>query len=773
MNWGLKSILLLVMTTILCIWGNAGTSQAADPVQANDISDGIENWAPQDKVISGYRGTSNKSLTLGYGFDVMGPGGNTNMVSDTYKSPYGPAIINSKTNVWIEDANLNQYYAEVFNYGVNPSNQQSLEFAIAYSPAQTQDDYDTSILFGMTGKRYFTGTDKDGNQAQKVMGTYTKTDSAGVTHNFEMEIVLRPDPTNSTGISQELYMKNTGASTQQYGIFMGEAIQSGTNSINALPNNSGMYFRNANNIFQFNVPVKLKDGPTNYTASNYSVNNNYKWLAGFSPASFDGKGVEAQNLAPGTTITFIGSLFYTLKWPYASITPGETKHYHAEISASKTPYVTANVTKAFKNETSTDGENRIGDKLKFTVTANNDGYNSQWSSLNLNDVIPDGLQLDSSTMQMTTPSGTQAIPASAYNAATKTLNFASSASLSDFQTATFTFETTIQSTAASKTLTNNATVSGKDANVSGTPNVSATGSVDIPVEKNPYQATFTKQVKNKTAGDTNFQNSTNGVYGDTVAYQIKYGVNADSQYDLASGQLQDRLPDGLTLVPGSIKMTANGTTSSPTDLTKITLPKLTAGQTATINFDTKVTGTTPVAITNNATMSGTNNDNVNESGQSNDAVLKPGSWVGFMSLPDQIDFGTHENNTTNFTNQSTKTAGSTAKTLVVENYSTNPKYQVNVAYDNSSAHKFTDAKGDTITPSDNQNLIFFKDITTGNWVAVTPSGTPLNSAGFSQTGLNDLTTSVGAGKWRMSNRTYQPKAGTYNGTLTWQVTNSL
>ena len=796
-KWGIKIILVLITMVVLFILGNAVTVQAADPVTAGDIDDGVDNWQEQGKTIPGYINISSNSA-LGYTFDGLmasSMGGSTSMVADSKISQ--TTVENTKSKFWIRNLTSDNEVGSwpIFYLNDIVTNTPSSDFGIVFSSADSHDTDLESILNGMTGKRYFVGSDKDGNQAQKVIGNYSRKDYSGVVHNFELEIVERPVEGKIGTVSQELYLKNIETNVQNYGIFYGGDVYYGngvnTGVIKALPNNTGLFYT-AYPYFSFspqykiNMPTNILDGPTNYTSFFYKPNgindSSTHWFKKFSPEDFSGKGAESQNLVAGTAIrpdssgTSNNGATYptvTYKWPFTSIEPGETKHYNTQVQAVQTKQSNPNVTKQFQNETSSDGKNRVGDKLKFTVTAINDGFNSQWNSLSMKDVIPAGLQLDPDSMQVTSPNGAQKIPASDYDDTTKTLNFNSSINLSDSKLANFTFETTIKQSSSNKTLTNTASVSGTDAYFEGTPQISAFGSVNIPVEKSPYLFTFTKQVKNKTAGDTDFQDSTTGVYGDTVSYQIKYGVNSDSQYGLSAGQLQDKLPDGLTLVPGSISVTANGTTSSPTDLSKITLPKLAIGQTVTVNFDAKVTGTTPINIVNNATLNGTTDNNTTVTDQSNDATLKPGSWVGFMSVPDQIDFGTHENTETNFTNKSTTMGGDASKTLVVENYSTTPGYQVNVAYDNNGSNKLTDAKGDTLAPSDNQNLIFFKDITTGNWTAVTPSGTPLNSAGFSQTGLNDLTASVGAGKWRMSNRTYQPKAGTYAGTMTWQVANSV
>ena len=790
---------LIFLTTLLLI--GLGKATPASAVEAGDIDDGISNWESQTASVFGHI-YINSGDKLSYGFEHPG---STTITNDTSQAsePGGMRLTIPYSNVSMgftpPNTSSNGYGASFFGsigYGGTGDNYNGLGYGIVFSPTQAQANNTGSVMNAMSGKRYFTSVDKDGNQVSKIMGNFVRKDDAGVTHNFEMEILLRHSDNDSSALSQELYVKNTEDTSQNYGILLGE-MQNGPlskqTSFKALPNNSGVYYDQVdyqNNPLGYRLlaPINYHDGPTNYTGYYFDPSTqgvgNTDWLRNFTPENFSGTGFENQNYQAGWDLVSNGLKpgddrddypSYTLKWPYITIAPGEVKHYRAENGMVKRLYSDANVTKRFSNETSADGKNRVGDKLKFTVTATNNGYESQWSELNLKDVIPDGLQIDPNTMKVTTADGaTQSIPASAYNAANKELDFLSSVNLTDFQTATFTFETTVLMSASNRTLTNWATVSGHDALApSGTPDVSATDQVDIPVEKSDYLSTFTKQVKNKTAGETDYQNATTGVYGDTVSYQIKYGVNADSKYGVTSGQLQDKLPAGLTLVPDSIKLAANGSDSSPTDLSQVDLPKLAVGQNATLTFDAKVTGTSPVTLTNNATANIKTDNNLSLTDLSNDAVLNPGSWVGFLSVPDQIDFGTHETKETNFTNQSTTRNGSSDKTLQVENYSTAPNYQVNVFYDNNGDHQLTDANGDTITPSDNQNLIFFKDIATGNWVAVTSTGTPLNSAGFSQTGLNDLTSSVGAGKWRMSNRTYQPKVGTYNGTMTWQVTDSV
>ena len=758
MKWGLKSLWLLMAVVGICILG--WTSVAKADVAASDIKDGIDNWQEQGSTTVGYKKISS-DLQVGYTFGSWS-GGDTSTIQNMRDG--------SGLNVFLQNSDGSKVQTVYIDGDKGPTS--SIDFGVFFQNDSVLSTSDSQLNAFMTTRKYYIGTDKNGNQASKLMGIWNLPDDYGVIHTFEVEILLRQSTSNSSSISRELYLKNTETTVQNYGIIFGEDTDLDNNDatpILALADNSGIYMSDSQ--YKLTINKNVADGPSSYTGQNY---RSYpQWFSAFSPQNFSGTGAEVKNLNGGDLLTNLKDSSYTVKWPFKSIAPGATDHYASELGINEAGNSTASVQKTYTNQTSTDGKNRVGDNLSFKINATNNGYKSQWSSINFKDVLPKGLQIDPNSIKLTSPSGSQTIDASDYDASSRTLNIPTSVNLTDNQSASVTFNAKITGDASGTTVTNSGTVSGTDALATNKPTVSATGSVDVPVEENPYAATFTKQVKNKTAGDTDFQNDTTGTYGDTVSYQIKYGVNTASQNGLASGQLQDKLPDGLTLVPGSISLTANGTTSSPTDLSKITLPKLTAGQTATINFDAKVTGTTPATLTNNATVSGTTDGGNTVSGQSNDAVVNPANWVGFVSLPDQIDFGTHETKETNFTNQSTTRNGSTDKTLQVDNYSTAPDYQVNVAYDNDGDHKLTDAKGDAITPSDGQNLIFFKDIATGNWVAVTPTGTPLNSAGFSQTGLNDLTSAVGAGKWRMSNRTYQPKVGKYNGTFTWQVTNSL
>lgn len=586
-KWGFRKAILLLVVLAIYILGSSAVVKA--DINSDDIEDGIAKWSPQSSTTMGYR-KINDNLQVGYTFDGWRNGEGTVLWDGNS---------GSKFNVFLQKGN--SQIPTIYNASGVPGT--SLDFGIVYKNNEVDNSStDGNLIFlnNVTGKKYFVGTDEDGNQVSKVMGNYSATDSAGTQHNFEMELLLRPSVSNSNAVSRELYLKNTQTTSQNYGILFGEDTDLNGNDgikLNALAANSGLYM--ADGTYKLTINRNIANGPTAYTGQNF---NNFIWFNGFNPQNFSGTGAEVKNLNAGDLLFNASDSSYTLKWPFKTIGPGETDHYASELGVNESGNSVASVQKSFTNQTSTDGKNRVGDNLSFKISATNNGYNSQWDALNFKDVIPQGLKIDTGSIKLVTASGSQDIAASNYDANTQTLDISTSENLKDNQSATITFDAKIAGSTSDTTLTNSATVSGVDALASGTPNVSATGSVNIPVEKSPYLSTFTKQVKNNTAGDADYQNSTTGVYGDVVSYQMQYGVNSDSQYSLVKGKLQDKLPDGLTLVPGSIQMTANGTTSEPTDLSEVTLPKLMAGQSATIDFDAKVTGTTPINLINKITQ---------------------------------------------------------------------------------------------------------------------------------------------------------------------------
>lgn len=784
MNKDNKHILKYIFLTFMILFSllNLKASKV-HAVAAGDFDDGIKNWTEQTTTTIGYR-KINSNLSLGYTFDSW-DGNDPRVVKDSTTKPY---YQNSKINIFLHDLgqttgsqNIQAFYDG--NIGLTPNTlygpvDSSLDFGIVYSPTQalaTLGTTDSALLKGVTGKRYFVGTNADGNQASKVVGTYAKTDSNGQPHNFEVEILMRPSAQNSGSVQIELYIKNTMNQSQSYGILYGKDTDLNDNDgipIQALANNSGLFM--ADGKYKLIANRNVKDGPTNYGGGGNFGGTHTPWLDPFTPQDFSGVGAEVKNYAAGTNIEYMpanGDSYYVMKWPFKTIAPGDTDHYQSDMGVSESPYAVPASTKSFTNETSTDGKNHVGDTLKFRVSAVNNGYNSSWNKITFKDPIPKELQVDTSTITMTDSAGNNSpVPASDLDITSNTLTVPSGFNLVDGQVAYINFKAKILPSASAKTLTNTSTQSGTDSGKGATGSMlSVKSSVDIPVAKAPYVATFSKGVKNLTAGDGAYAATTTGKYQDTLSYQLTYTVDATSQYTLSSGTIKDTLPTGLKLVPGSVAINGTAVSPAPTDLSAIKLPAVDAGQKVTVTFQATIDSDIPNTYKNTATILGVNSNGGVVSDATNEADVNPKDSLTFLNVPKMIDFGTHKNNETNILNQTT--TGS----LQVENYTSSKFYTVKVAYDNTNANRLLNGTN-SLVPEDGTNLLFFNQLTsdgtTSSFTPITSTGTPISANGFNQLGKQDLTNNVGSGQFKLNATPQSQKVGKFSGTLTWILSNT-
>ncbi|MFD1417757.1 DUF11 domain-containing protein [Companilactobacillus keshanensis] len=789
----LKPIILSFFFFALLILGVFGTSQnvKAATITGNEIDDGIKNWTTQGNSQVGQK-TIGNGLSLGYTFGLANDAngkvtkGNDTTVATNSTQPTTNSSNNlsfSKINIFLNDNG--NYKASQFQSGgtlntnIKPENVSlsSIDFGIVFSPtaaASNSTVKDYALLLNMTGKKYYVGTDANGNQASKVVGNYSKDG-----HTFLMEILLRVSPGNSAFVQRELYVKNTSGTPQSFGIFYGEDTTLSTYDtvhVKDLGNKNGVYIEDGS--YKLMVSNNVPDGFTKYTGVRYN-SNGMSWLQKLTnPTNFSGSGDEANNNPYGTDLTLGSDSAYTLMWPYTTnLQPDETAHFNSGMGVTESPYSVPVAQKTFTNETSTDGKNRVGDKLKFKLKMGNYGYKSQWNFSNIEDKIPDGLQIDPNSIKKINQSGTStSIDSSAYDATTKTLNAPVNLSLTDGQEASVTFEATITSDADGSTVTNTGDFLGTDPNTDNGVTKTYSSSVDIPVEGNPYKDSFTQQIKNSK--DSDWGTTAKGSKGDTINFQNTYTVKSNSTDSLkaATASFINKLPTGLT-ADGSATFTfSNGTASYTSSIENgtIIVPSLAPGDSVTVTYSATVTGDAGTTLYNDATLSGGKTSSGVSLGTltTNQTELNIENMIGFTSIPTKIDFGTVHMAGKEKTLSNVSTDGQ----LIVNNSSSVP-YNVTVSYDNADSE--TQIKdpltGTVLDPSADTGLLFLKQRSSaatdsGTWQTVDATGTKIRTSSF--TGNQDLTNYVGVGDWQLKlSPTTNP--GGYSGKITWNISDSI
>lgn len=749
------------------VTGKAAVANAA--IQATDFADGIDNWQSSTSTGSGGLSQYSTNLSVGYNFGSYAA---STAVTGTELNP----------NVYLKDGTkkIQSTYSKM--------SETSLGFGLVKS--QTADrvypllstDYFDDTAPELTSRALFIAKDSSGTvTAMKILGYWSEN------KNLEVEILLRPSANTPGTIQTEAFVKNIGSSSASFGMVFANDTALADNDdveVRSMGDNSGLYIEEG--TYRLNTYFDVPDGPSDYTAQYWkNVRDNLNWLIKYTPANFSGTGQASSSDTYGRVLYPVDDetetedidSSYTLKWPYQTLKAGETSHYRLDQGITKSSYAIPAVSKTYTNESRTTGKNEVGDKLQFRVKLSNSGYNSSMGSVVFTDPLPDGLQVDPDSLTIENPDGTtQKAASSGYDSTTNTLTVPMSQNVTDGQQAYLTFDAVIGSTASGKTLTNTATVSGINDKATGQAAISAQGSVSIPVEQTPYTATLTKSVRNETTGETDFAAETTASPNDILDFRLIYQADAANTETLKQVVLKDVLAAGLTYVPGSLKVqydtnAAVASTQTPAD---IDLSDRTPGSAATITFQAKFSQTVPQALTNQATVSGVNSEDKTLTTDSNSVQVNPEEWLGFDMVPSQIDFGKH--NVTQagpFTNVNTLgTDSETVNTLIVNNYTSNPKYSVNVTYDNTQNALENDQR-ETLSPSDGQNLMSVWQSDANSFAPITNQGTPLKRTGYSKQGVNDLTADVGAGKWQLSPSQTSQKTGRYAGKVTWTVTQSV
>lgn len=785
-------------------------TQAANSAPDSDIT-----WNSYQSTVSTIKSSNflpinGNSLKLGYAFGIaQDTNGKTNTMQDSYlrePSISGSAnnINYSKMNVFL--SNNNNYIGSVFQGSYSNSSAEtnaqnvsltSPDFLLIPTNLSTTSHSVTAQNYSILGsnntntglgntKSYYEGVDQNGNPAYKIEGTFTRGSTNGTganDFNLHAELILRASPTNSAIVQRELVLKNNTNRIQSFQILFGEDTKLSNNdrvSIKDLGNQSGLFIEDGS--YKLMVTNELPDGFNNYSGQAYD-SSRMLWDKGFDLKT--GAGAESKGYKYGDSVTGDTSIYdssYSLKWNKTTLAPGETAHYGSTMGVVASPYALPVAKKSYINETTGNsggtGTNSVGDKLKFSLMVQNNGYGSSWTYEKLNDVIPDGLQINANSIAMTYKNNkngtetTQQIPASDYDATTKTLTIPPTMSLGDGTQATVTYEANITDAAGGKTITNTGEFTGHDTQTSSKTYKS---SVDITVAKPNYSASFTKQIKNITNGETTYSDSTSGQKGDTLEYLITYGVNSESRDSLATGSsISDTLPSGIEQ-DGNITITASDGAQYGGSLSNVGLGNIAPGKALTVEFKAKVTASSVGNVSNTATFSGGKSSTGQTLGTatSNQAILNVKNINGFESVPSLIDFGT-----TNLYGKTTTLNNiSTVGNLIV-NHPTDNNFNISVSYDNNNADtQMKNSDKDTLS-DDGSGLLFINQRTSdvsdsGSWKPISSNGTPIRTTDFAgnQESIN-LTNYVGVGDWKIR-LAPDTKVGSYTGTLTWNMVDSL
>ena len=799
----LKVIIATFFIILFTLLGHPAIVNAATtstPVDGNNdgIDDGVPYWS-KGTVTRSDPITIGKNLQLGYSFGLTADEKSNytpNTSDDTMvKDSTNNGSMNtshSKMNVFLINSS-NQYISSVFQGSSTVSNIVTRKEGVSLTSPDfliTKPDVYSSVYSstmsvlgnGMSNKSYYNYKDSDGRYTYMIAGTFKRDN-----YDFIIELILRPSTTNRALVQREMYVRNVSGSTQQYQTFFGEDTKLGLSTQSAadavpiqdLGDGHGIFITYGG--YKLSITNETDDGFQHYVAQSRATNAP-NWAENY----VNGQGDERKNLAYGTHILDSTDSAYSLRWDTTTLANNAVAHYSSTIGETQSPYSMMHATKTYTNETSTNGKNNVGDKLKFTMKIINNGYGAQWYFRQLVDQIPKGLQIDASTIKKSFNGGTAvSMDSSDYDSSTRTLTVPTEQALTDNQYETVTFEANITQDAidnlnSSGNLVNTGQFTGTDRMVAGSTEETFNADVDIPVEKPSFLFTFTKQLKNES-DDNGYVNSTSGQKGDIIDYLITYTVDPNSKDSLQSGShITDNIPEGLKLISDSVwikgpsdtepyNQTFTGNTIG-TDINEVSPTH----NTVTIAFKATVTANSVSTITNTAKITGGTTSANQPTGDmvTNGANLNVKNINGIVKTPDLIDFGSTNMFGTSKTLENTSTTGE----LIVAHPDSSP-FNVYVSYDNDDPDTQIKNGSDDTLPTDGSGILFIKQRTNkssdiGTWKPIFKNGTAIQTDDLqgNQDSLN-LTDYVGVGAWQLKLAS-GTAPGAYQGTITWTMIDS-
>lgn len=783
--------------------------------------DGIDSWTFKGDLATNEVGEIpiGGNVSLGYAFGAARDASGNVKAGDktiSHQSTVSfPKISNSKINIFLNDNG--KYYGilhqgEDSYIGGSPENASntSIDFALLESSQTANNFYadmnllaNTSQIDSANGgiyKLFYSTTDKKGQKILKMVGHFYK-------KSVFFEIVLRPSPSGSPVLQRELYVYNPGTKNVTFQLFYGE--DTGLNPDNddnssvdnvpmfAIGGGLGLYIESGlknsesklfitNNIdggfkdfmgrvlaYPDNWSIKGKDNNkveiSSPTLPVVKGDNQDAKLNGDTNAKADQNLLIGKNNSGQEYKIVNGNgkqdTSYILRWPYTTLAPGGVAKFVSNIGATVKPYAIPTVKKTYKNLTSKDGTNNVGDKLHFTLSVRNDGYGSNWIISKIKDDLPTGLTIDPNSA-LVNESGTG-------------IDYNPNAGVTDGATATYEFDATINNKApvyaTNGKITNTVQFTGYNKGFSDTRTYE--DSVDIPIETPDYAYDFTHQVRNVTADpNSDFSDSVDATTGDQLEIKSVFKASVwtaqNAKYKNKAlddnGDFLNNEEDKLSLISSSVYM--NGVLAQDAIQSGLYTANTPAGQPNTFVYRVQVNSSTEETILNSGTMEDVKDVNnktlsIGPSDTISIHVHPPVPTTSFIEVPELIDFGSINSTGTEkmLTNKQTK------GNLIVSHSAETP-YQVLVSYDNNSDQALANGD-DKLIQDDGLSLLLDNNSIEepDDWEPLSPTGIPINNQEFigSDEPL-DLTKYVGLDKWKLRVPS-TAKSGKYTGQVTWTI----
>lgn len=579
-------------------------SARAAAIQATDIDDGITGWitGPSGAAL-GFKKFSQKVGGIQYTFgSMLSPQTVTNETTTT--STYG-IVQGGQMNLAISRSSGSRnpadltdiYYGSVY-VGAGGTGEQgptnNLGFGMVFDKSDngrwgptvgpthlysgTMNGQVSILANKLTDKVYY--IKPDGNKSSmKVMGHFTRVDpkNSAKTHQFLVEILLRPSPGDVPGVQQELYVKNVSGQEDSFGVLLGADTKLGSEDnvpIKAIGNDQGMYMEGSDAQHKLLMKMAVPDGPDDYSAPN--ISKAYaNVFNGYSGLNFGGNGDKrnGKTKTPNTILASKGvDTSYSAKWDFKPLANGATRHFRQDMVGMTGPIVVPTTSKTWTNKTATDGMNHVGDSGQYKIVVTNTGYQDSWKGIKIVDQpISDYLSVDDQSIKLTLDSydssGNKSeyvanVPASAYDQTKKTITIepgqlkttdgkAVPADLGDNSNIEVTFDAKIKSNASKQTIKNHVDVTGAD---SGNNNTAISDSADseFDVEEVKDPTSMTKLVRNVSKdSQSTFAATTDAGAGDHVQYQIE--TTASPNTDLTGGIIQDKIDSNLSVTKTQVQ----------------------------------------------------------------------------------------------------------------------------------------------------------------------------------------------------------------------------
>lgn len=633
-------------------------------------------------------------------------------------------------------------------------------------------------------KLFYTGS-YNGHLALRLVG-YN-----GKIHCY-YEILLRAAPNGEPTVQRELYIYNDTTSPAQFQTFFGE--DTGLTSLNgstdvdnvpmkAIGGGKGLYIESGSKDFadpasKLYITNEIADGFSDFmgrvlTPSDWSVKGKQgygsssdivspklTWGDTNNPNNYgDTNRAAGDDLLQMPNYKVVDShdkqdTAYILRWPESNVPAEGVVHFGSNIGAMLSGLAVPLLTQSFKNLTSTNGTNNVGDDLQFTFTLKNAGYNSSWIIDRILDNFPTGLKVTSSVISNSnnTIDGAPSSPA-----------------VPDGNSAVLTVDATITNEAPSNNggnLVNTVSYTGHTSGKSDTQTLSA--SAKIPVKVPNFNYRFQNFVKNETADpNSDYTSKVTAHKDDVVDYKVDF--NSTGSDSLLNSYFYNVLPSGLELVPNSFYLNGKAITNSESgnNLGFMT-GSLSNNVDNTITFKAKVTSPTALTTSNTAQLTHittSQKESVSTINAEEPAIVDiqaEAAATAFNEVPSKIDFGSINSANLERLLLNKTTTGK----LRVSHGSATP-FTVDVSYDNNGSNPIA-SDGKKLIQDDGDSLLF-NQVDTNTWASLSSAETPIKTDGFSGSYDDlDLTKYVGSNKWKLRVPA-ETNAGLYNGQITWSI----